>query len=377
MFQRFTEKARRVIFYARYEAGQYGSSHIESEHLLLGLLREDKGLLWHFMDAEGSGIDIRAEIEKRVTRRECFSTTVEVPLAHDCQRILTLALDESDRLGHQHVGTEHVLLGMLLVESSLAFQILTETGIKREPLREQLATASLGDAVIMRPRPSTIGVQVLETFLAGLQVASAAELVPYFAKNAHVVDSKGTNWEGFDEIQKQFEVLFAPYAKKNVGFHVEKTDLGPAGCLMASIVWENVTVGGQSTRSMHRMTVVLAREDENWVIYLLQNNPGRHNLIFFPPYILWKEAVFSRVRCSDRRLIASRNRKPGKSASPVNAFKFTGRASSSSPPLTPHPERASGKRVFSASINSETFLLLLHDGGAATNFATAVVSLLR
>ncbi len=273
MFQRFTEKARRVIFYARYEAGQYGSSHIESEHLLLGLLREDKGLLWRFMDAEGSGIDIRAKIEKRVARGECFSTSVEVPLADDSRHILNLAVEESDRLGHPHIGTEHLLLGMLLVESSLAAQILTETGIKPEPVREQLSKASLGDAVIMRSRPSTIGVQVLETFLAGLQVASAAELVPYFAKNAHVVDSKGTHWEGFDEIQKQFEVLFAPYAKKNVSFHLEKTDLGPAACLIASILWENLTIGGQSIRSMHRMTVVLAREDENWVIFLLQITP--------------------------------------------------------------------------------------------------------
>jgi ketosteroid isomerase-like protein len=273
MFQRFTEKARRVIFYVLYEAGQYGSSHIESEHLLLGLLREDKGLLWHFMDAEGSGIDIRAKIEKRVARGECFSTPVEVPLADECKNILNLAVEESDRLGHPHVRTEHLLLGMLLVESSLASQILTETGIKLEPLRAQLSKAPLGDAVIMRPRPSTIGVQVLETFLAGLQAASAAELVPYFAKNAQVIDSKGSRWEGFDEIQKQFEVLFAPYAKKNVSSHLEKTDLGPAGCLTASILWENVTVGGQSTRSMHRMTVVLAREDENWVIFLLQITP--------------------------------------------------------------------------------------------------------
>ncbi len=273
MFQRFTENARRVIFYARYEAGQYGSSYIESEHLLLGLWREDKSLLWRFMDAEGSANDLRAEVEKRITRGEVFSTSIEVPLAHDSKRILTLAMDESDRLGHQHVGTEHLLLGMLLAESSVAAQILTETGVKPEAVRAQLSKAPLSDAVIMRRRPSTLGVQVLETFLTGLQAASATELIPYFAKNAQVVDSKGTHWQGFDEIQKQFELLFAPYAKKNVSFHLEKTDLGPAGCLIANVLWENVTVGGRSTRSVHRMTIVLGREDENWVIFLLQTTP--------------------------------------------------------------------------------------------------------
>jgi ATP-dependent Clp protease ATP-binding subunit ClpC len=155
MFQRFTEKARRVIFYARYEAGQYGSSRIESEHLLLGLLREDKGLLWHFMDAEGGSVDIRAKIEKRVARGNCFPTSVEVPLAEDCKKILTLAVDESDMLGHPHVGTEHLLLGMLLVESSLAAQILTETGIKPEPVREQLAKAPISSAASLSALPFT------------------------------------------------------------------------------------------------------------------------------------------------------------------------------------------------------------------------------
>jgi ketosteroid isomerase-like protein len=273
MFHRFTEKARRVIFYARYEASQYGSPRIESEHLLLGLLREDKGIVWHFMDAEGSEIDIRAKIEKRVPRGECFSTSVEVPLAGDCKDILNLAVEESDRLGHPHVGTEHLLLGMLLLESSLAAQILTETGIKPEAVRELVSKSPFSGSVSLRPRPSSVGVHVLETFLAGLKVASTAELIPYFAKNAHVVDSTGMRWEGFEEIQKQFDFLFAPYTKKNVSYYMERTDPGPVGCLMASILWENITVGGHSNRSVHRMTVILAREGENWVIFLLQITP--------------------------------------------------------------------------------------------------------
>jgi uncharacterized protein (TIGR02246 family) len=273
MFERFTEKARRVVFYARYEASQFGSTHIESEHLLLGLLREDKGLLLHFFDPEKRVIDIRAEIEKRVTRGQSFPTSVEVPLSKDSKKLLHLAMEESDSLGHSHVGTEHVLLGMLLVESSLAAQILKELGVKPESVREQIAKINRGEAVIVRPRPSTIGVQVLETFLAGLQSAGAAELVPYFAKDAQVVDSRGKQWEGLDEIQKHFETLFAPYAKKNVTFHLEKTQLRPGNWLLANILWQNVTVGGQSTRSMHRMTVVFAREDENWVIFLLQITP--------------------------------------------------------------------------------------------------------
>ena len=68
-------------------------------------------------------------------------------------------------------------------------------------------------------------------------------------------------------------MLFAPYAKKSVTFLREDTDIGCAESLVASILWENVTVGSESTRSMHRMTFVLGPEDEDWAIFLIQVTP--------------------------------------------------------------------------------------------------------
>ena len=79
VFERYTEKARRVIFFARYEASQYGSPYIETEHLLLGLMREDKALANRFLRQHGSIESIRKEIEARITIRERISTSVEVP----------------------------------------------------------------------------------------------------------------------------------------------------------------------------------------------------------------------------------------------------------------------------------------------------------
>jgi len=113
VFERYTEKARRVIFFARYEASQYGSPYIETEHLLLGLLREDKALANRFLRTHGSIESIRKEIEARITVRERISTSVEVPLSQECKRILNFAAEEAERLGHKHVGTEHLLLGVL------------------------------------------------------------------------------------------------------------------------------------------------------------------------------------------------------------------------------------------------------------------------
>jgi ATP-dependent Clp protease ATP-binding subunit ClpC len=88
MFERYTERARRVIFFARYEASQFGSTTIETEHLLLGLIREDKNLTTRFLRNSSSIENIRKEIEGRTTIREKVSTSIDLPLSNECKRIL-------------------------------------------------------------------------------------------------------------------------------------------------------------------------------------------------------------------------------------------------------------------------------------------------
>src|ERR1700749_1666521 len=88
MFERYTEKARRVIFFARYEASQFGSPYIETEHLLLGLLREDKALANRFLRSHAAIESIRKQIEAHTTIREKVSTSVDLPLSHECKRVL-------------------------------------------------------------------------------------------------------------------------------------------------------------------------------------------------------------------------------------------------------------------------------------------------
>src|ERR1700749_3026185 len=106
MFERYTEKARRVIFFARYEASQFGSPYIETEYLLLGLLREDKALTNRFMRSPSTVESIRREIEKHTTIREKISTSVDLPLSDECKRVLSYAAEEAERLGHKQIGTE-------------------------------------------------------------------------------------------------------------------------------------------------------------------------------------------------------------------------------------------------------------------------------
>src|SRR5256884_4253987 len=147
MFERYTEKARRVIFFARYEASQFGAPAIEPEHLLLGLMREDKTLAGRFFPRAQITIEsIRREIEGRTILRERIPTSVELPLAPETKRVLHYSHDESDRLQHRHIGTEHLLLGLLREERSMAAQILFERGLRLAAVRDEIARQSGADA---------------------------------------------------------------------------------------------------------------------------------------------------------------------------------------------------------------------------------------
>ena len=139
MFERYTEKARRVIFFARYEASQFGLPYIESEHLLLGLLREDKALTNRFLRSHASVESIRKQIEAHTTIREKVSTSVDLPLSNESKRVLAYAAEEAERLGHKHIGTEHLLLGLLREEKCFASEILQERGLKLAQIRDELA----------------------------------------------------------------------------------------------------------------------------------------------------------------------------------------------------------------------------------------------
>jgi hypothetical protein len=272
MFQRYTEKARRVIFFARYEASHYGSPSIETEHLLLGLLREDRTLAKKFLGEVNSEGGIRAEIERHITSRERFSTSVEVPLTLESKKILNLAGEEADRLGHRHVGTEHILLGLLRVEDSLAGKILQARGLSVATLREQVATISV-ESINVQPKLSKRAMGTLDSFLAGLKWLKAEELLTFFAENAQFVDVHGKRWNR-EELRKEFEALFAPYAKKNATYIIEETLADNSDLLIVIVLWKNAILASLERVWIHRMSVVLVPQGDDWAIVLAQVTPA-------------------------------------------------------------------------------------------------------
>ena len=138
MFERYTEVARRTIFFARYEASVFGSPYIETEHLLLALLREDHSFRNRL--PAGAAKQIRKRIEERVPQPvQRTATSVDLPLSQDSRRALACAAEESAALRHPLIDCCHLLLGILRIETSTAAVLLQEFGIDYAGYREVAA----------------------------------------------------------------------------------------------------------------------------------------------------------------------------------------------------------------------------------------------
>ena len=136
MFERYTEKARRSIFFARHEASVFGSLFIETEHLLLGLLREDQALRARWSDEVRE--KIRSQIEERAPRREqSIPTSVDLPISRELKLALSYAAEESSALEHTVIDCGHLILGLLRIENSIAASLLQLNGIDYETYRDQ------------------------------------------------------------------------------------------------------------------------------------------------------------------------------------------------------------------------------------------------
>jgi len=162
MFERYTEKARRVIFFARYEASQFGSPYIETEHLLLGVLREDKSVSTRAipnLDAES----FRQEIERATLTRKVVPTSVDLPLSNESKRVLDYAAEEAARLNHDHIGSEHLLLGLLSEQTCFAARLLKERGVTLETARSIVS----GDAELVPNAATAAGTNIVVA--SGLQ----------------------------------------------------------------------------------------------------------------------------------------------------------------------------------------------------------------
>jgi uncharacterized protein YbbC (DUF1343 family) len=176
MFERYTEKARRVLFFARYEAALAESPNIEPVHLLLGILREDRELVSRGSTNGSKGASIREAIGTRMpTAKEMMTTSLDhpLPLSPKTKRIFAYAHEESDSLKHRHIGTEHLLLGLLRVKGTPEAQVLLEHGLELEALRRDIGAKGL---VSLHPVERRLVLGLEKLLEQGLDLVSGAKV---------------------------------------------------------------------------------------------------------------------------------------------------------------------------------------------------------
>jgi len=139
MFERYTEPARRVIFYSRYMAAQTGSAKIEAEHLLLGLLRADMVLAQRFLGSPWAAEQVWQEVEHEKPVRPPIPTGVDLKLSPEGKHVLRLAAEEANQFSSKKIRTEHLLLGLLREEGCFAAELLNRHGVDLASTREELS----------------------------------------------------------------------------------------------------------------------------------------------------------------------------------------------------------------------------------------------
>lgn len=152
MWQRFTERARRVIFFAQEEAGRLGENFVTTEHLLLGLVRENDSVAARILERMGVSLNrIRSEIERQVTRGD-GRLGQDMQLTPRAKRVIDLAYDEARQLNNNYIGTEHLLLGLIREGEGLAARVLAKLGVDLERTRREVISLVDSDTAMTTTR---------------------------------------------------------------------------------------------------------------------------------------------------------------------------------------------------------------------------------
>src|ERR1700750_3285093 len=139
MFERFTDRARKVMALANQEAQRFNHEYIGTEHILLGLVKEGSGVGANVLkNLDGDLRKVRLEVEKLVKSGPDMVTMGKLPQTPRAKKVIEYAIEEARNLNHNYVGTEHILLGLLREQEGVAAQVLMNLGLKLEEVREEV-----------------------------------------------------------------------------------------------------------------------------------------------------------------------------------------------------------------------------------------------
>lgn len=186
MWQRFTERARKVVFFAQEEAGRLGENFVTTEHLLLGLVRENDSVAARILERMGLSLNrIRSEVERSVTKGD-GRIGQEMQLTPRAKRVIDLAYDEARRLNNNYIGTEHLLLGLIREGEGLAARVLAKLGVDLERTRQEVMSLQDNDTTMATTRAKS-KTPTLDEFGRDLtELARQDKLDPVVGRNSEI-----------------------------------------------------------------------------------------------------------------------------------------------------------------------------------------------
>jgi len=185
MFKRFTERARRVIILAREEAERHHHEYLGTEHILLGMLKDGGGIAITVLQKAGLSIDqIRLEVERHLPRNANSLIVGEIPFTPKAKKVLEYAVEEARLMGHNYIGTEHLLLGLLKEKEGIAAKVLNTLGIRLVETREKILNLLQEPATKTKEKSKT---PALDEFGRDLtELAQAGKLDPVIGREEEI-----------------------------------------------------------------------------------------------------------------------------------------------------------------------------------------------
>ena len=205
MYERFTDRSRKVFKLSNQEAMRFNHEYIGTEHILIGLIKEGTGVACNVLKILEIDLQkVRLEIEKLVQSGPEMTVTGKLPHTPRSKKVVEYAIDESHKLNHSYVGTEHVLLGLLREQEGVAYQVLTNLGVKAAKVREEVL--------------ALLGCTKRKTS----QVITATVFEPPNDPKANVTIFRSEDFDTHAELEKEIQKLLTTLGPKNVIYMIHR-----------------------------------------------------------------------------------------------------------------------------------------------------------
>jgi ATP-dependent Clp protease ATP-binding subunit ClpA len=177
MDERFTERMRKLLYIARQEAASHGNDSVTAEHILLALIKEGSGVAVMVLTNLGVNLEkISRSLNKLISEGEVGGlASGEIPLGQDARHIISLAIDEAKKLDHKHVGTEHLLLGLLRKRDGAPARILSEYGVSYDIAKSEISSTMQRTARNRSRLHSTISAVTLRALRKRISLTRSSE----------------------------------------------------------------------------------------------------------------------------------------------------------------------------------------------------------